>query len=290
MIPNYDFLKQQINETLSFILSQYPTQDAALSEALSYGVMLGGKRLRPLLTVLSAEAFQVSRALALKVGAAIELCHCYSLVHDDLPGLDNSPLRRGNPSCWKKYGESTAILVGDALIPMAFDLLSTLEKSCPASLCLGLIQGLSQAIGPQGMVGGQKMDMDPHDTWTLETITTMQILKTGALISFSCEAGAILGNQPPLIRQALKNYGVKLGLLYQITDDLLDYKSTPIELGKPVHQDDNKRTLVSYLGQERSYNYSEKLSQEAAECLDALPFSKRTPFLELLTYALNRVC
>jgi farnesyl diphosphate synthase len=224
-----------------------------LMEAIRYSTLGGGKRLRPFLVVESSAVFGVPRASALLVGAALECIHCYSLIHDDLPSMDNSDLRRGRPTLHKAYDDATAILAGDALLTLAFDIISRDEIHPDAKVRLSLTRALARASGIGGMVGGQMLDLagegrfgdrEPVD------VARLQQMKTGALLRYGCIAGAILGQSSPQQYQALDDYGRALGEAFQIADDLLDVEGDAAALGKPAGADAalGKTTFVTQLG------------------------------------------
>jgi len=224
-----------------------------LMEAMRYSSLGGGKRLRPFLVVESAAVFGVSRQAALLAGAALECIHCYSLIHDDLPAMDNSDLRRGRPTLHKKTDDATAILAGDGLLTLAFDIVTRDEIHRDAKVRLLLTRALARAAGIGGMVGGQILDLagegrfgdrEPVD------VARLQQMKTGALLRFGCIAGAILGQASPAEYQALDDYGKALGEAFQIADDLLDVEGDAAALGKPSGQDAamGKTTFVTQLG------------------------------------------
>jgi len=222
-------------------------------EAMRYSALSGGKRLRPFLAIESAALFDVAPEQALDCAAAIEMVHCYSLIHDDLPSMDDSDLRRGRATVHKAFDEATAILAGDGLMTEAFAILADPHCHPDATVRAALVAGLAAASGAAGMVGGQTIDLSPERAHLdLDGITRLQSLKTGALIAFSCDSGAILGGADAAARAALQAYARDLGLAFQIVDDLLDFESTPEELGKPTGQDDaaGKATFVGLLGAE----------------------------------------
>ncbi len=246
--------------------------EARVFEAMRYAALAPGKRLRPFLVLASAQLFAVARRSALQVAAAIELVHAYSLVHDDLPAMDNSDLRRGRPTCHKAFDEATAILAGDGLLTLAFEVLvQPATHGDPAVRC-ELVAALAAAAGNHGMVGGQMIDLIAEHRPDLDigAITRLQRLKTGALIAFSCEAGAILGKAPQELRTALRAYAHDLGLAFQIADDLLDVEGSAGETGKPVGQDvaAGKATFVSILGRERARSQAQLLVNQAMRHLD----------------------
>ena len=226
-------------------------------EAMRYTSLGGGKRLRPFLTIETAALFGVQREHALMAGAAIELVHCYSLVHDDLPAMDDDDLRRGRPTAHKKFDEATAILAGDGLLTFAFDVLGRPETHPDASVRIALVTGLARAAGLGGMVGGHMLDLaaegrfGKNDTPQGEKdVLTLQAMKTSAILKFCCTAGAILGNAPQGKRDAANRYGQVIGQAFQIADDLLDVEGDAATLGKAAGKDaaHGKATLVDLLG------------------------------------------
>jgi len=245
--------------------------EAPLLEAMRYGALGGGKRLRPFLVVSSASLFSVNPECALRAAAAIEFVHSYSLIHDDLPAMDNSPLRRGRPSVHKQFDEATAILAGDGLLTYAFEVLADPDTHEDPLVRCQLVTALAKAAGPQGMVGGQMLDLiAERETFDLGTTTRLQRLKTGEMIAVSTEAGAILGKAAPSVRQALRAYAHDLGLAFQIVDDLLDVEGNEEEMGKALRRDEEagKATFVSILGIDRARAQAEALSQQAVRHLD----------------------
>ncbi len=229
------------------------TRPKRLMDAMRYSTLGGGKRLRPFLVVESAAVFGVPRSSALLAGAALECIHCYSLIHDDLPSMDNSDLRRGRPTLHKKTDDATAILAGDALLTLAFDIITRDEIHRDPTVRLLLTRALARASGIGGMVGGQMLDLagegrfgdrEPVD------VARLQQMKTGALLRFGCIAGALLGQASAKEYQALDDYGKALGEAFQIADDLLDVEGDAAALGKPSGQDAalGKTTFVTQLG------------------------------------------
>jgi farnesyl diphosphate synthase len=226
-------------------------------EAMRYSGLGGGKRVRPFLAVETAALFGVRREHALMAGAAIECVHCYSLVHDDLPAMDDDDLRRGRPTAHKKFDEATAILAGDGLLTFAFDILGRSETHPDPAVRIALVTGLARAAGLGGMVGGQMLDLAAEgrfgksDTPQGETdVLTLQAMKTGAILKFCCTAGAILGGAPKDKRAAVDRYGQVIGQAFQIADDLLDVEGDAATLGKAAGKDaaHGKATLVDLLG------------------------------------------
>ena len=212
-------------------------------DAMRYSTLSGGKRLRPFLAVCSAGLFGVSMESAIEAAAAIEFIHTYSLIHDDLPAMDNDDLRRGKPTCHKAFGEAAAILAGDGLLTYAFQVLASSNVHPDPAVRCELIGALAQASGTWGMVGGQMMDMEAaNKTLSIEEIIRLQRLKTGELFAVSCEAGAILGKAPGMMRNLLRAYAHDMGLAFQITDDLLDVEGNAQQrVGKGRAQRQDRR-------------------------------------------------
>ena len=264
--------------------------EARVYEAMRYSALAPGKRLRPLLVLASSRLFGVSRTGALQVAAAIEMVHAYSLIHDDLPAMDNSDLRRGRPTCHKAFDDATAVLAGDGLLTMAFEVLSEPDTHGDPAVRCELVAALAAAAGGAGMVGGQMIDLIA-ETRTLDigAITRLQRMKTGALIAFSCEAGAILAKATAEQRSALKGYAHDLGLAFQIADDLLDVEGSSAETGKPVGADAaaGKATFVSILGAERARAQAQLLVDQAVAHLDL--FGQRAELLrQVARFVVNR--
>ena len=239
-----------------------------VTEAMRYAALGQGKRLRPFLTVEAAALFGVPRERALRAGSALECVHCYSLVHDDLPAMDDDDLRRGKPTVHKAFDEATAILAGDALLTFAFEILSDAATHPDANVRIQLVAGLARAAGVAGMVGGQMLDIEAESRAgsDLDGIVRIQSLKTGALFRNACEAGAILAqaDPAPLIR-----YAEKIGLAFQIADDILDVESTPEALGKATQKDKEmgKATFVDLLGMAEAKARATALVEEAVASL-----------------------
>jgi len=235
------------------VLSDEIVRPKRLVDAMRYSSLAGGKRLRPFLVVESAAVFDVSREAALLAGAALECIHCYSLIHDDLPSMDNSDLRRGRPTLHRAYDDATAILAGDALLTIAFDIITRDEIHREPAVRLALTRALARASGVGGMAGGQMLDLagegrfgdrEPVD------VARLQQMKTGALLRFGCIAGAILGQASRAEYNALDDFGRALGEAFQIADDLLDVEGDAATLGKPAGADAElgKTTFVTQLG------------------------------------------
>ena len=261
-----------------------------LIEAMRYSLFAGGKRLRPFLVVASADLFEVDKSRALNVAAAIECIHTYSLIHDDLPAMDNDDLRRGKPTAHKAFSEATAILAGDGLLTLAFEIMADKATHADAGVRCNLITALAASSGIHGMVGGQMIDLASEGKGLdIGAVTRLQQMKTGALISFSAEAGAILGKAGPKKRQLLQGYAHDLGLAFQITDDLVDFGGSPDETGKATQKDADrgKATFVSLMGPDRARQQAEMLAAQAIEHLEA--FGDKALLLQALArYVLER--
>lgn len=279
-----------VERVLDPILALPDGPERRVVEAMRYSVFSGGKRLRPFLVLAGAELFGVDRTQALRVAAAIECIHCYSLVHDDLPAMDDDDLRRGKPTVHKAYDEATAILAGDALISVAFDILASDETHSDPYVRLELVRMLARASGHHGMVGGQMIDLSAADLALDENaVHRLQQMKTGALIAFSAEAGAVMGHAGKQARASLHGYARDLGLAFQIADDLLDVEGTPDAVGKATGKDADagKATLVSLMGVERARKQAEILSDQAIEHL--AQFDDKASLLRAVAhFAINR--
>jgi farnesyl diphosphate synthase len=244
---------------------------------MRHAVLGGGKRFRPFLVIEGARMLGLRDQAAVDAACAVECLHCYSLVHDDLPAMDNDEVRRGQPTVWKAFDVATAILAGDALLTFAFELLARPDTHADAAVRAALVLGLAEASGGAGMVGGQVYDLASEkgasDLHTLSGVTTIQRMKTGALIRFSAEAGAILARAGPEQQRALRVYGEALGAAFQIADDLLDAEGDARDTGKAVGKDAaaGKATFVTVLGVERARARLAELNAEARAAL--LPFS-----------------
>lgn len=281
--------REKVNRTMANLLPVTDLVEAPLFEAMRYAVLNGGKRLRPFMVMEGARIFGVDALRARRVAAAVEFLHSYSLVHDDLPAMDNADLRRGKPSLHKAYDEATAILAGDALLTLAFETLSDPETHEDPRVRVELIANLAGASGAHGMVGGQMLDMIGEEKeFDVGTISRLQRLKTGKLIAFCCEAGAILGKANPAHRQALRNYAHDLGLAFQVTDDLLDVEGSTEETGKDSGQDAKKATFVSALGKEQARARAEMLVEQAVAHLRVFDNGRVDLLKDLAYYVLER--
>jgi farnesyl diphosphate synthase len=275
---------------LDRLLGAPPGLEALVYDAMRYSALAPGKRLRPLLVLASARLFGVAKRSALQVAAAIEMVHAYSLIHDDLPAMDDSDLRRGRPTCHKEFDEATAVLAGDGLLTMAFEVLAHPDTHGDSAVRCELVAALASAAGAAGMVGGQMIDLIAEkQTLDIGAITRLQRMKTGALIAFSCEAGAILAKAATELRTALRGYAHDLGLAFQIADDLLDVEGSAAETGKPVGADAaaGKATFVSILGPERARAQAGLLIDQAVAHLDL--FEQRAELLrQVARFVVNR--
>ena len=265
---------------LESLLIVPPDLEARVCQAMRYSALAPGKRLRPFLVLAGAHLCGVAQRCALQVAAAVEMIHAYSMVHDDLPAMDNSDLRRGRPTCHKEFDEATAVLAGDGLLTAAFEVLADADTHGDPAVRCELVAALASAAGAAGMVGGQMIDLiAEHQSLDIGAITRLQRMKTGALIAFSCEAGAILAKAPHELRTALHGYAHDLGLAHQIADDLLDVEGSAVETGKPVGADiaSGKATFVSILGVTRARAQAELLVRQAMAHLDL--FEQRAELL-----------
>ena len=265
---------------LDQLLAVPPGLEARVYDAMRYAALAPGKRMRPFLVLAGARLFGVARRCALQVAAAVEMVHAYSLVHDDLPAMDDSDLRRGRPTCHKEFDEATAVLAGDGLLTAAFGVLADPDTHGDPAVRCELVTELAAAAGAGGMVGGQMIDLiAEHQSLDIGAITRLQRMKTGALIAFSCEAGAILAKVPSEPRSALRGYAHDLGLAFQIADDILDVEGSAAETGKPVGVDAaaGKATFVSILGVARARAQAELLVRQAVAHLDL--FEQRAELL-----------
>jgi farnesyl diphosphate synthase len=279
-----------VNKTISRLLPETDLAESRLYDAMRYSVLNGGKRLRPFMVMHSASLFNVDPARARRAAAAVEFLHCYSLVHDDLPAMDDSDKRRGKATTHRKFDEATAILAGDALLTLAFEILSDSDTHADPHVRVELVRKLAVASGGHGMCGGQMLDLiGEREEFDLGTISRMQRMKTGHLFAFACEAGAILGKADEAHKKALCNYAYDLGLAFQVTDDVLDVEADPDETGKPANQDEQagKSTFVSTMGKEQAKMRAEMLVHQAIRHLRV--FDGRAEMLkELAMYVLER--
>lgn len=254
-------------------------------EAMRYACLGGGKRLRPLLTIESARLFGATGEGVLRTAAAIEMIHCYSLVHDDLPALDNDDLRRGRPTTHKAFDEATAILVGDSLLTYAFDVTADPLTHPDAEVRVRLVLALARAAGLGGMIGGQILDLEaekaatPHEA---QAVIKIQSMKTGALLHHAVEAGAIFAQAGDLAKDALSRFGRALGTAFQVADDILDVEADEQALGKRAGKDANrnKATLVAALGLDKARKERDRLVDSAITALDSFPQGRQAALLK----------
>ncbi len=279
-----------VNKVLDELLEAGDGPEVRVVEAMRYSALSGGKRIRPFLVTASSDLFNVDKPSALRAAAAIEMVHCYSLIHDDLPAMDDDDLRRGKATCHIKFDEGTAILAGDALLTKAFEVLADDKTHGNSTVRAELILVLAKAAGDAGMVGGQMLDLVAADHGlNMPEITRLQRMKTGALIAVSCEAGAILGRASEKAHHALHAYAHDIGLAFQIADDLLDVEGDEKEIGKKTGKDAaaGKATFVSLLGRERAREQAGLLADQAAAHLDL--FEEKGKLLrDLAFFVVNR--
>jgi len=279
-----------IEETLETMLPLPDSEDRRVVEAMRHALFAGGKRLRPFLTVATADMFGVSRSSSLRVGAALECIHTYSLIHDDLPAMDDDDLRRGQPTVHKAFDEATAILAGDALLTLAFEILADERCHEDPRVRIALVGAISRASGHHGMVGGQMLDLIAENKSLDQTqVMRLQQMKTGALIVAAVEAGALLGRVSTHSHHALVSYARALGLAFQIADDLLDETASTEDLGKTAGKDAaaGKATLVSLMGADRARKQAGLLIDQGLECLS--DFAGKAELLrEVALFAIHR--
>ena len=264
--PALDAIGAQIDARFDRLLPLPDDPRRPLYQAMRHAIIGGGKRMRPLLVVASSELFHVDRERAMRVALAIEAVHSYSLVHDDLPAMDDDDMRRGKPTVHREFGEAVAILAGDSLFALAFELLADEATHEDPFVRCELVAALARASGAAGMTGGQMMDLAAETgEFDLDVTTHLQQLKTGALIGFAVEAGAIMGKVGLHTRLKLRGYARDLGLAFQIADDLLDVEGDPALAGKALKKDRvaGKSTFVSLLGIERARSRAEMLIDQA---------------------------
>lgn len=285
---------RRFNDRLPTLFSLSAGAEKRVVEAMLYSVTNGGKRLRPFLVCEAAKIFSVSEDESFRTAAALEILHSYSLIHDDLPSMDNDDLRRGKPTCHKKFDEATAILAGDGLLTYAFELLSHPDTAKSAEIRCRLVSMLAKAAGAfDGMVAGQMLDLyserSDADYHLEEIIRHIEEMKTGRLIRFACEAGAALGNADLEETEALVVYSRKIGIAFQIADDILDVEGNPALVGKTLNKDaaQGKLTFVGLYGLDKSKQMADELVKEAKESL-ALFGKKAQTLQQLADYIVNR--
>jgi farnesyl diphosphate synthase len=285
-----DDVAATVSKTMEHLLPQTDDAEGYLYDAMRFSSLGGGKRLRPFLVMQSAKLFNVDPTRAKRAAAALEFIHCYSLVHDDLPAMDDADTRRGKPSTHRKFDEATAILAGDALQALGFEILSDNQTHDDPRVRCQLISALAKAAGGHGMCGGQMLDLiGETEEFDMGTISRLQRLKTGMLMAFACEAGGILGKADESQRKALRGYAHDLGLAFQVTDDILDVEGDENDTGKPANQDEaaGKATFVSTLGKEQARMRAEMLIAQACRHLHV--FGDRANMLKKFAhYVLER--
>ncbi|MCW5648989.1 MAG: polyprenyl synthetase family protein [Ramlibacter sp.] len=279
----------RVEEALSrWVVADAP---AGLGDAMRYAVLDGGKRLRPLLVLAACEAVGGNEAAALRAACATELIHAYSLVHDDMPCMDNDVLRRGKPTVHVQFGEAAALLAGDALQALAFELLVPDDGTVPTATQAALCRLLAQAAGHSGMAGGQAIDLaSVGQDLSEDQLRAMHRLKTGALLQGSVMMGAACGEPAPAAAVALRDYGAALGLAFQVVDDILDVTADSATLGKTAGKDaaQDKPTYVSLLGLQRSQAYAQTLFSQATVALDASGLADTRALRALADMVVNR--
>jgi geranylgeranyl pyrophosphate synthase len=278
--------QERVNQALKTALP--PINNSRLVDAMRYSVLNGGKRLRPILVYLSSELGKTETSIADTAACAVEFIHCYSLIHDDLPAMDDDKLRRGKPTCHIKFDEATAILAGDALQPMAYELICSLDN-LPDTTKISMVNSLTKACSHNGMVEGQMKDMLLNKAVSVDALDLMHEQKTGRLIEASIELGGLIGGLNSDELSILKAYGQKIGLAFQIRDDIIDVESPSSESGKPQGSDaiKEKITYPSLVGMEKSKIRSQELAEEALEILTSLNL-KTDKINSLTSYVVTR--
>ncbi len=293
MTPLEDALRdaaEAVDGALDALVPQCNGADGRLFEAMRYSLFAGGKRLRPFLVLSGADLFGVPRPWSVNTAAAIEMVHTYSLVHDDLPAMDDDALRRGKPTCHVAFDEATAILAGDSLLTLAFEAITAPTGHPDGAVRARLACALAKAAGGEGMAGGQAIDLAAETrAMDLDDVIRLQRLKTGALFGFSCEAGAILVGEDGPARQALRDYAASIGLAFQIADDLLDHEGSEADLGKAVGKDAaaGKATFVGLLGAAEARRRAESLADQAVASLACFG-SEAAPLRDAALYIVKR--
>jgi len=282
---------QVVNDTLEQVL-QNSQQDETINQAMKYSLMAGGKRIRPALCLAASEAVGGNPQDALMAACAMEMVHTYSLIHDDLPAMDDDELRRGKPTCHVAFDEATAILAGDALLTMAFEILASvpLENGDQAAKWLQVIRVIAIAAGSQGMIQGQMLDMAAEGRrLSVNDLESMHLLKTGALIEASLQCGALLADADQAQQGLLKTYARNIGLAFQVADDILNVEGNPALMGKAVGTDrlNQKNTYPSLLGLDASKQFAQKLIHQALQALEAFD-NKAEPLRALAAYIIER--
>ena len=295
-LKSYALYQQRINNFLTDKLNEFEVNDSKLLNAMRYGLLIGGKRMRPYLAYITGEAISANVADIDAVAGALECIHAYSLLHDDLPAMDDDDLRRGKPTCHKAFDEATAILAGDALQTLAFDILanhkfSTNQQNSAAAIQIKLIKRLVSASGYQGMCGGQALDLAATgQVISLAQLKCLHSLKTGALLKAAVIMPSLCSEEvTPKERAILSEFAQLIGLAYQVQDDILDLTSTEEELGKPLGSDlaANKSTYPSLLGLQGAQEKAENLLQQALQALARLPYNTES-LVNFATFIVKR--
>ena len=286
----FDQIQAEVDGAFDAFLPVPQDTRARLVEAMRYAAIGGGKRVRPLLVCATAQLFGVTRQAAVNAGCAVEAIHAYSLIHDDLPCMDDDDLRHGKPTLHKQFDEATAVLAGDCLHALAFDILTMPDTSSDPFVRAELVAALAKASGHEGMAGGQMMDIvSDEEDYDLRQVTRLQQLKTGALLAASVEMGAILGRIPPEGRTHLRAYARDIGLAFQIADDLLDVEGDEEKAGKALRKDEGqgKQTFVTLMGRDAARAQAEMLVEQAGQHL-ASHGSDAALLVELARFVVKR--
>ena len=286
----FERVQSDIDSAFDAFLPVPDDSRARLVEAMRYAAIGAGKRMRPLLLVATSELFGVNRNAAINAGCAVEAIHAYSLIHDDLPCMDDDAMRHGKPSVHKAFDDATAVLAGDCLHALAFDILTQLDTSADPFVRSELVATLARASGHDGMAGGQMMDIvSQEENYDLRQITRLQQLKTGALLAASVEMGAVLGRVPPEGRAHLRAYARDIGLAFQIVDDLLDVEGDEAKAGKALRKDEEqgKQTFVTLMGVEQARAQATMLVEQAGRHLSSYGEDARL-LVELADFVVKR--
>ena len=280
-----------VNDSLEQMLQQFD-QSETITQAMRYSLMAGGKRIRPILCLAAAEAVDGKPEDALTAACALEIIHTYSLIHDDLPAMDDDELRRGKPTCHIAFDEATAILAGDALLTLAFETLASIpfENGVQAAKWLQVIQIIAAAAGSRGMIQGQMLDMAAEGhTLNINELESMHKLKTGALIEASLRCGALIAGSSEIQLTFLDTYARNIGLAFQVADDILNVEGNPALMGKAVGTDKlhEKSTYPSVIGLESSKQFAQKLIGQALQALETFG-NKAEPLRAIATYVIER--
>jgi farnesyl diphosphate synthase len=280
-----------VEDVINRLIPKSNEMESQLFDAMRYGTLEGGKRMRPLMVMESCAIFNVDEGCALRAAAAVEMVHAYSLMHDDLPAMDDAMLRRGRPTVHKEFDEATAILAGDALQSLAFEVMADTDTHPDPRIRLQLVTGLARAIGPRGMCGGQQLDlMSEKNTLDIGAITRMQKMKTGALIMFACEVGAIMGKASPKHTMALRNYAQDFGMAFQMTDDLLDLTGVQQDVGKDVGKDAKagKKNFLAFMAPGEARAKCELLVDQCIHHLSAFEPARVEILTDMARFLLER--